>query len=278
MTFKRVEPSISAASFNCPHCGALSQQTWHMLFARRIGNNGTPLQPTEAGLQLLRVQTDLECANATDDAELEKLSQKLEYLQRLGKGEVFFDAFLNTVLTKEVRLPQAANVHASQCYSCEQIALWAGNRLVFPSGQIEVEPNADLPDEVRADYKEAAGILGPSPRGAAALLRLCIQKLCKHLGERGDDINDDIASLVKKGLDVRVQQSLDIVRVVGNEAVHPGQLDLRDDRQTALSLFRLVNLVAEKTISEPKHVAEIYSGLPKGKRDAIEKRDKSGRR
>jgi hypothetical protein len=248
-----------------------------MLFARRIGKNGVPLQPTESGLQVLRAQTELDYANATTEVDLENLSRKLEYFQRLGEGEVFFDTFLNTVLTKDVKLPEIANVHASQCYSCEQIAVWAGGRLVFPSGQVEVEPNADLPDDIRADYKEAAFIFGPSPRGAAALLRLCIQKLCKHLGEGGENINDDIASLVRKGLDVHVKQALDIVRVIGNEAVHPGKIDLRDDRQSARSLFGLVNLIAEKMISGPKHVAEVYEGLPKDKREGIEKRDRGGR-
>lgn len=125
MPDKRVETNISASSFNCPHCGALAQQTWHMLFARRIGKNGVPLQPTESGLQVLRAQTELDYANATTEVDLENLSRKLEYFQRLDAGEVFFDTFLNTVLTKDVKLPQIANVHASQCYSCEQIAVWA---------------------------------------------------------------------------------------------------------------------------------------------------------
>ena len=124
-----------------------------------------------------------------------------------------------------------------------------------------------------ADYEEASTILDPSPRGAAALLRLGIQKLCKHLGEKGDNINEDIAALVQKGLDHRVQQALDIVRVVGNNAVHPGQIDLKDNRATAEQLFGLANLIAEIMITQPKHVASLYDTLPENARKAIQKRD-----
>lgn len=129
------------------------------------------------------------------------------------------------------------------------------------------------PPDVRADYEEAWSIVALSPRGAAALLRLCIQKLCEHLGEKGK-LDDAIAALVKKGLDARVQKALDIVRVIGNESVHPGQMDLRDDPDTATELFRLINLIVEVMISQPKHIETMYSGLPESRRQAIEKRDK----
>ena len=62
--------------------------------------------------------------------------------------------------------------------------------------------------------------------------------------------------------------------MIGNEAVHPGQMDLKDDLNTAETLFGLVNLIAEKMISEPKHVDAVYESLPQGKREAIERRDK----
>jgi len=51
------------------------------------------------------------------------------------------------------------------------------------------------------------------------------------LGESGKDINADIGNLVKKGLSPLVQKALDTVRVVGNECVHPGTMDLKDDRE-----------------------------------------------
>jgi hypothetical protein len=61
--------------------------------------------------------------------------------------------------------------------------------------------------------------------------------------------------------------------VIGNEAVHPGTLDLKDDLDTATKLFGLVNITAEQMISNPKHVKEIYAKLPESKRNAIDKRD-----
>ena len=133
-----------------------------------------------------------------------------------------------------------------------------------------------MPADIRLDFEEAAKIVDLSPRGAAALLRLAIQKLVAHLGEKGRDINGDIANLVKKGLDLQIQRALDIVRVIGNEAVHPGQIDLRDDKLMAMQLFDLVNLVVDNMISRPKQIDEMYEKLPEEKRTAIEKRDATG--
>lgn len=150
---------------------------------------------------------------------------------------------------------------------------WVHDRLLFPAIKSGVLPNPDLPDDALRDFQEAREIVNSSPRGAAALLRLCVQKLCKHLGEQGKNIDDDIASLVKKRLDPLVQKSLDIVRVIGNEAVHPGVLDLRDDRDTALRLFELINSIADQMISHPKNVTDLYEKLPENKRKRIEERD-----
>jgi len=130
-----------------------------------------------------------------------------------------------------------------------------------------------MPADIAADYEEARQIVGASPRGAAALLRLCVQKLMPYLGEKGKNINNDIASLVQKGLPVQIQQALDALRVIGNDSVHPGQIDLKDDRETAMSLFGLINFIVEKQIAEPKQITAIYNNLPKSSRDAIKKRD-----
>lgn len=160
------------------------------------------------------------------------------------------------------------------CVHCGRISLWVSSAIVYPRITFGPDPNPDLPEDIADDYQEARHIARDSPRGAAALLRLVVQKLCAELGEPGKNINDDIASLAKKGLPPQVQQALDVLRVVGNNAVHPGQLDVRDDMTTVEKLFGLVNLVVEVMITQPKHVAEMYNTvIPDKLRQAIDRRD-----
>lgn len=161
----------------------------------------------------------------------------------------------------------------ARCTHCQNYTVWKGTSMVVPDESSAPPPNPDIPENIITDYNEARSILSKSPRGSAALLRLCIQKLCAFLGESGKDINADIGSLVKKGLNPKIQQSLDIVRVVGNESVHPGQIDLRDNPAVANQLFQIVNLIAETMITQPKMVETLYSQLPQLKKEQIEKRD-----
>ena len=143
--------------------------------------------------------------------------------------------------------------------------------MVFPKGSAQ-PANPEMPKEVLEYYAEAAAISAQSPRAAAALLRLGIQHLCMHLGGAGKNLNADIALLVKKGLPEIVQQSLDVVRVVGNNAVHPGVIDVDNAEQTA-KLFELLNVIVEYMIALPKRVATLYGALPTEVREAINKRD-----
>jgi len=148
--------------------------------------------------------------------------------------------------------------------------------MIEPVIQAAPQPHSDMPADVASDYREAMAVVSESPRAAAALLRLAIQKLCKDLGETGKNINDDIGSLVKKGLPLEVQQALDIVRVIGNNAVHPGALSSADVESVSASLFELVNYIVEDRISRPKKLAVMFSILPEAAKAGIASRDKNG--
>jgi Domain of unknown function (DUF4145) len=165
-------------------------------------------------------------------------------------------------------------VKISSCVHCQKNSIWVYQKLIYPEVNTIPKPHIDMPSLIIEDYNEASSIAMKSPRGAAALLRLALQKLMKDLGEGGKNINTDIASLVKKGLPVQVQQALDILRVVGNDAVHPGELDIKDDIETVMQLFELINFIIDDQITRKKKINSLYSLLPAGKRKGIEDRDK----
>ena len=155
------------------------------------------------------------------------------------------------------------NVEVSLCASCGLPTLWVKKTVIYPVVNQSPPANADLPDEIKEVYVEAGAISQQSPRAACALLRLAIEMLLRHLGEKGT-INDGIRNLVKKGLDPMIEQSLDIVRVTGNNAVHPGVIDF-DDASDVQPLFELINLIADSLLTRPKKVKELHDRLPKRK-------------
>ena len=166
------------------------------------------------------------------------------------------------------------NLTIARCENCHNKILWIDDEYIYPD-IIAEDANEDMPDSVKQLYDEASLIYNKSPRAACALLRLAIDRLCNELGETDRDINKNIGELVKKGLPKTVQQALDVVRVVGNKAVHPGQIAFDvDDKNTATMLMRLLNIIVERMITEPKEIDSLYQGLPESVRNAIENRDK----
>lgn len=159
------------------------------------------------------------------------------------------------------------------CQSCGNSSLWWDGLSVYPEITYKL-PNSDMPESVKSLYSEASSIYNKSPRAACALLRLAVERLCNELGETGK-IDTMIGNLVKKGLPTIVQKALDAVRVIGNKAVHPGQIAFDvDDQSTAETLMKLLNIITERLITEPKEIEGIFDSLPQSVKDSIEKRDK----
>lgn len=251
-----VNPTFGSSRFNCPHCHTLAHQTWYSVFTNRLQ------KPPELldfdNLRIILKNKDEEHIPENVIVWLTKVVEEKPFLLKDKSSYGDFELHLFNV---------------SQCYSCEDFAIWRLGRMVSPTFVLEVEPNPDMPGDAAADFREAAEIFPASPRGAAALLRLALHRILKHLGQPGENINRDIGALVAAGLPLIVQQALDVVRVIGNNAVHPGQIDINDNRDVALKLFSLINIVVEQMITQPKQISEMFGQLPESSLNAIEKRD-----
>lgn len=247
-------PSMDRVAFVCPHCATLAQQRWFRSFLKGMDGGSYPSAPTAEWATHVRQKF------SDHEDMLAYVDRRLSAAPKASKDEGYVSH-------------EFTNVFISQCLACLGFAFWLRDGIIWPPQRaFAIQPNPDLPDDVRVDFMEAASIAHVSPRSAAALLRLAIEKICRHLGKTGT-IDQMIGSLVADGLHTKLQKALDVVRVVGNESVHPGQMNIADDAGTVQTLFRLVNLIAETMITEPKRIDAIYDTLPSGKLEGIEARN-----
>lgn len=234
--------------FQCPHCHVVAQQRWFNSY-----------------------QFSSVIFNIYNHIFLEYRINIRDYAQEYIKN------FLNTAKTKfpnEINSIIPHNCSIATCESCNLFSLWVDEKLVYPRRLSVDPPNEDLNEEIKSLYIEAANIFSDSPRGATALLRLALQKLLIQIGKDGKNINNDIKELVAEGLNSKIQKALDLVRVVGNNAVHPGQINLDDNSEIALKLFKIINMIAEELITKPKEIDSLYEDIiPDETKEHISKRD-----
>jgi len=169
----------------------------------------------------------------------------------------------------------AYTAKTATCNRCEKYSIWQDEKMIYPDNSGIEDPNSDLNDSIKIDYLEASSIVNRSPRGACALLRLTIEKLCNQLigdDNKKLDLDKKIELLKTKGLTDRIYKNLHTVRIVGNEAVHCGELNLMDNMEVAKQLFYLVNRIAEELITNPKKDEDMFKSLPKNKSAEIENR------
>ncbi len=152
-----------------------------------------------------------------------------------------------------------ADINFARCSCCQKETVWVKETQVFPLTSAAPVLNPDISDgEIKKLYSEATAIIAQSPIAASALLRVALNRLCADLGDNNKDIAENIALLVEKGLDARICKSLELVRVIGSNAVAAGNLEMKDTEETATNLCHLLNLIAEMMITLPNAVTKLY--------------------
>lgn len=248
---KSIENKFNDDVLRCDHCKVTSRHIWH-----NYSTHGT------------------ENINYVENEKLNTSEEIKLKGERTYESDIPEDVFerMAQVLKKEIILYEN-RFSIAICQNCSKFSIWVKEEKIYPQQSTIEDPANNMPEDVKKDYNEAREVLSKSPRSSAALLRLAIQKLCKHLGGNGKNINDDIKKLVQNGLHEEIKKALDIVRVVGNESVHPGLINLDDDTEMAEYLFELVNLIVEEMITGPSKLNKFYNKLPKNKLKQIDDRD-----
>ena len=243
-----LQPTCNSDKFECPHCRAVAQQEW---FSLNLAANKVNRVINHLYFQHRPKIKDYH--QEPVESFIEKISRELEKV---------LDTFI----------PDQFSV--ATCSLCNEFTLWVEEDLIYPRKTSLPPVNIDMHDDIRQLYQEAATIFADSPRGATALLRLALQKLLVQIGKSGKKINDDIKELVSEGLSPKIQQALDLLRVVGNNAVHPGQIDLNDNKEIALKLFQILNFIADELITKPKELEKLYGDIvPEDTKEHIKQRD-----
>lgn len=242
------EPKYRSEKFQCPQCHVVAQQRWF--------NN----------YQLSSV-----VFNIYSHIYLDYRVNIRDYHQEA------IEKFLNTAKSKfpnDLNSFLAKNLSIATCQSCGDYSLWVDEEIVYPRNLPIDPPNEDLKEEIKSLYNEASKIFVDSPKGSTALLRLALQMLLKQIGKEGKNINNDIKELVENGLSPKIQKALDLLRVVGNNAVHPGQINLDDNCEVALKLFKILNIISDEMITRPKEIDTLYNDvIPEETKGHIDQRD-----
>src|SRR6516165_2415836 len=169
-----IEPRLGAESFSCPHCNTVAHQDWYSLF----------LKPENvAEIRVLIPEAVTVNTLGQGEGERSDIKEVNQFVERLRKNELTYEYQRHPHPVKV----KMANLHISNCHSCNGFALWVGDRLVFPTTLDRT------PELVEEDIEEAAAILNKSPRGATALMRVCIQKLVPLLEDNGKALNQRVS-------------------------------------------------------------------------------------
>lgn len=230
-------------SFVCPHCSVFAQQSWYQV---QYNND-----------------------RSVDEYEVVSINDY--YMIKNGVDFIYHnDEYLNEV-----------NILAfCMCHSCKEYSLWSDHKLVYPQKSLIPPARNMMPHDVKKLYQEASDVYIYSPRASVALLRLALEILLPYLGAEKGTINNMISQLVNERKAIgKIQEAMDTLRVIGNNAVHPGEIifESGDDdyqNQTAVSLFKILNYIVAETIESDEMIKNLYSQLPEKALEGIEKRNK----
>ena len=247
-------PRLSSTAFNCPRCGTYAHQEWFDLKRETYTNDNW--------------NNGVESVNAVDSGILDPTTQLQDTWVQEGDFKVAH-------VVGQWRM--------SKCWKCVEYSTWRDDELVFPAGSSYApQPHEDMPDEAKTLYREAAAVVGISPRAGAALARATLELLLKELDpmEGKQDLAKRIDHvLIDVGEKTPLGRMLTVIRHSGNKSLHVEEqpdaimvqiLDPEDPGVLAL-IFESINDLVEQLRTRPERVEALFQSVPAAVRDRVGK-------
>lgn len=145
------------------------------------------------------------------------------------------------------------------CENCKKLNIreTKSEKLIYPRKPDIDSPNKDMPGHIKEIYKEASLIYNDSLRAALALLRLGVELLCDEVGYSNGNLYNRIERLAEDGvIDDEIKDIAHGVRGLGNNAIHPKQIDETATEEEVKIVFDLLNMITEELITKPRRKRE----------------------
>lgn len=123
------------------------------------------------------------------------------------------------------------------------------------------KPNNDMPQNIKDLYIEASSVFELSPRSALAIIRLALDLLCIELGANNkDSLYNKVEWLYNENvINSEIKELAHGVRGLGNDAVHPRNIDDQIDKNDAELVFELLNIIVEEKITKVNRKNELVN-------------------
>jgi hypothetical protein len=139
--------------------------------------------------------------------------------------------------------------------------------LLYPNPLQAPLPSENMPEAVQKIYNEARAVLPHSPSASCLLLRKALETLLLRF-TNNDHLETSIKLFSQQNphLQLALEPTFHLIRVYGNDGGHYRELDLSDDKETALMLFESLNFIVSSVITQQLNAERLLKNNPKAKK------------
>jgi len=246
-------PARNRGAFYCPRCGVFAKQSWHILQREYSDDYGN------------------EYTNEAED------SKKITY-SKLPETLLAKTNHIPVVTSPPATADESSVWVMSECASCDEFSTWRGDRLMYPTGLSAAAPPAeDMPPTAKSLYREAAEVVGISPRAGTALARATLENLLRHLDPAPARNLAARIERIQSAVSTPLAQMLTIIRHTGNMALHAGDAEddlmvlvLDPEQEPIVGLFfEAINDLVDELITRPARAQALFEKLPEDVRAKV---------